>query len=73
MTAKSFGRAGGSAAAGAGRLPCPGHFQVAAEPVACSADKRNYRAYTGTELITAPLNKAALIVQAIRIACGFDA
>ena len=39
----------------------------------CSADKRNYRAYRGAELFTAPLKKAALIVQAIRIACGFDA
>jgi hypothetical protein len=47
------------------------HLQAPAPP--CSADKRNYRAYTGTKLFTAPLKKAALIVQAIRIACGFDA
>jgi hypothetical protein len=49
------------------------HFQTARQPVPCSADKRNYRAYRGAELFTAPLKKAALIVQAIRIACGFDA
>jgi hypothetical protein len=30
---------------------------AAAQPVPCSADKRNYHAYTGASLFTAPLHR----------------
>ena len=55
------------------RTPCPGRFQAAAQPVPCSADKRNYQAYTVPDRFTAPLNKVAIIVQAIQMSCRLGA
>ena len=59
----------------AGCLPAaaarPGHFQTARQSVPCSADKRNYHAYTGVKVFTAPLNKAATIGQAVDISVTF--
>jgi hypothetical protein len=60
----------GPVAAAAGRLPCPGHFQTARQPVPCSADMRNYQAYTGASLFTTPLHRVATIGQAVQTCRG---
>jgi hypothetical protein len=64
---------GGPAAAGAGRLPCPEYFQAVPRPVPCCADKRSFQAYTGTDLLTAPLHRVAIIGQADEMPRIFDA
>jgi hypothetical protein len=61
----------GPVAAAAGRLPCPGHFQTARQPVPCSADMRNYPAYTGGNWFTAPLTGAAIIGQTVETVVPF--